>query len=86
MSSAIHWAEFGIGRSSMRFEPELGNMKIGGISIPCDEVETGLPDDFFDIGLVNVDEFMSFVPFGQLDNWVISKGTQEVEGLWENKF
>ena len=71
--------------SSMRFEPELGNMKIGGISIPCDEVETGLPDDVFELDS-NVDEFMSFGPFGPLDNWVFSKVTQELKDCGKTSF
>ncbi|KAK7854220.1 f-box protein skip14 [Quercus suber] len=81
--TGLNW----VWNGSMRFEPELGNMKIGGLSIPCDEfngcgeVETGLLEGVFGLD-GNVDEFMSF---SRLGNWFRNKGAQELKDFGNAK-
>ncbi|KAG7982091.1 hypothetical protein I3843_04G032000 [Carya illinoinensis] len=63
---------------SMKFEPELGNVKKGEISIPCNGfdgygVDARLLDGVFALD-GNVEEFMNFGRFG---NWFVSKGAPE---------
>ncbi|KAG6659659.1 hypothetical protein I3843_03G046600 [Carya illinoinensis] len=71
--AGLNW----VWNGSMKFAPDSGNMKLGGISIPCDGfdglgVETEFLDDAFALD-GNVEDFMSFSGFG---NWVVSKGAR----------